>query len=84
MNTHGYMIQHVRWPLVVQVGFNIRLSSTPWVRGVKLMETMRSQLVRLDEFGSSSLMTQAGVVRWRVSLQLRSLVQDAEAGLSVE
>jgi hypothetical protein len=44
----------------MQVGFNVGLSSKTWSKGIALLGTMRMQQVRLDEFGSSSLMAQAG------------------------
>ena len=41
-----------------EVGFNVRLSSKSWTKGIELLTTMGMQQVQLDEFGSSSLMAQ--------------------------
>lgn len=62
------------------VGFNIGLSSKTWSKGIALLGTMRMQQVRLDEFGSSSLMAQAS---WRVALQFRESVRAAQVQQSL-
>eukprot|EP00438_Fugacium_kawagutii_P032455 Skav205434 [mRNA] locus=scaffold2500:137617:139281:+ [translate_table: standard] len=59
------------------LGYNIALSSTAWVKGMRLLDAMRIQQVQLDEFGSSSLMTTMSG-SWQVALQLRALVQETQ------